>query len=470
MRVTLVGTGLRPPVTGASGCFRNLSTAMLAAFASQQERVAARWEITQRSVPFAIDQERFDEATIRSVVQSAPDVLALGCYCWDLQAQIDLGERVKAERPETRVWVGGPEASHRGAALLERHASLDVVVQGEGEERFAQLLATYPAEPVGIPRIAWRGADGRVVQSGGRERALELDALPSPHLVFPKPEPAAELLEFSRGCRFRCKYCSWPRDRAPLRLAPFERMRDEIAQVGRASQSALVIDSAVNDTAEHLSRLIAAVAEGDPAGRIDLSMFVDPRLVTPGSLPREPGRRFRLEIGINSTNPNVSGLVGRPSLAEDALLEKIELCGEVGLVNLHLILGLPGDDLAGFRRSLDFAGRAVDRIGRHRVGGVRVFWLVVTPGSELWEQREPLGIRVREHGVPYALATSGFDAPDRAEALRALQTHAVAPWCVVDGPSEVLADHVLPGFEQVVGHLVPKDPPPAVTGGWPGRT
>jgi hypothetical protein len=133
-------------------------------------------------------------------------------------------------------------------------------------------------------------------------------------------------------------------------------------------------------------------------------------------------------------------------------------------VNLHLILGLPGDDLAGFGRSLDFAERAVRHLGADRVGGVRVFWLVVTPGSELWERRDELGIRIRERGVPYALATRGFDEPERASALRRLQDHAVAPWCVVDGPPELLECHVRPGFELVAGYLVPEQAPPAATG------
>lgn len=48
--------------------------------------------------------------------------------------------RYKKVLPEVKIWLGGPEVSYCGEEILREQPVVDLVMKGEGEETFAQLL------------------------------------------------------------------------------------------------------------------------------------------------------------------------------------------------------------------------------------------------------------------------------------------------------------------------------------------
>src|SRR3981081_1635032 len=75
-----------------------------------------------------------------------------------------------------RVILGGPEPANYPDEYLA--AGADVVVQGEGELAMEELLAS-DMNPSALPNVAgiiFRGADGRLVRTGGTQLILDLDA------------------------------------------------------------------------------------------------------------------------------------------------------------------------------------------------------------------------------------------------------------------------------------------------------
>jgi hypothetical protein len=95
---------------------------------------------------------------------------------------------------------------------------------------------------------------------------------------------------------------------------------------------------------------------------------------------------LRLELGIQTLNPETAALIGRPSNAEQDL-EVLDFLGREtqALVHADLIAGLPGEDLASF-------GRGFDRLWRVRPGEIQLGILKCLPGTPINRHTGPYGM------------------------------------------------------------------------------
>jgi len=116
---------------------------------------------------------------------------------------------------------GGPHATPMAKELLET-SSFDIVVQGEGEVTFSELLRYHGGEMSleEIKGISYRRGN-EICQNDPRELIEDLDSLPFParDLVPLRDYPVRELKRFegpytsimsSRGCTDSCIFCAGP--------------------------------------------------------------------------------------------------------------------------------------------------------------------------------------------------------------------------------------------------------------------
>ncbi|WP_334178938.1 oxygen-independent coproporphyrinogen III oxidase [Pseudoxanthomonas sp.] len=92
-----------------------------------------------------------------------------------------------------------------------------------------------------------------------------------------------------------------------------------------------------------------------PASRLDCSIELDPRFITPDDVGELAAAGFnRASLGVQDFDPDVQRAVNRIQSVEQTLAI-IEACRTHGLqsVNVDLIYGLPKQTLAGFSRTLD---------------------------------------------------------------------------------------------------------------------
>lgn len=400
MRLTLVSTA-------TDGLNRPLGAMALQAYVAAHPATRGRWEVARVEVSHPTpwwSPRPFSREVVQEVVATAPDVLGLTLLSWDLEAQLALAAAVREAHPGVRVVAGGPTATSAGVALLRDHPVLDALVIGEGEAPLVALLSRWQAgeQAQHLAGVAWRAPNGSVQEAPPLERPLALDELPSllGSGVY-QPRTLVEL-ELARGCTQRCRYCAWSRRRGGWRTASPRRLRSELALARQQPAStALLLDSSLNADEEHLARLVdAAEAELSPRD-LRLHGFVDLRALTPANaalLARLP--LSGVEVSLNSTNPAALSLAGRVPLDEASFEQRLARLVEVCPVDLHLILGMPGDDLAGFGRTLDFTGRQLDRWGPARMPVVTVFWMMVERGAPFWRQRERLGLRLAPRACP----------------------------------------------------------------------
>lgn len=121
--------------------------------------------------------------------------------------------RLKRERPDLRIVVGGPLCLCRPEMFTD-NPDIDAVFACEGEEALVEyLLAPDPTQVRGL----YVRLGNEVVFTGERPWIEDLDSLPFPAFQkvpvrrynnFPKRARPVVSLMTSRGCPFRCIFCS----------------------------------------------------------------------------------------------------------------------------------------------------------------------------------------------------------------------------------------------------------------------
>jgi len=172
--------------------------------------------------------------------QTSPDACGIGChYTIDTPAVLRLARRIRKIRPDLFIFVGGHHASMN--PLDFKDSAVDAVVVGEGEITVRSLIDSLEKKQ-DLSRIPGLFLPQASRQSRFRSRPLveDLDALPFPsrlrkkkrdgyHMGFQHP---LALVETSRGCAFRCSFCSvWQFYRGTYRTKSVERVIEEVRRV-----------------------------------------------------------------------------------------------------------------------------------------------------------------------------------------------------------------------------------------------
>jgi anaerobic magnesium-protoporphyrin IX monomethyl ester cyclase len=137
-----------------------------------------------------------------------PDVIGLSVLNGNRWGAIDIARTAKQLNPKTKVVFGGIGATFLWRHLLTHFPEVDVVVLGEGERTFLNLVRHFEKkEDQGISEIrgiAYR-KQGKPVKTGEPGPIRDLDRLPIPAKHF-----AYQHVSSSRGCAWNCSFCGSP--------------------------------------------------------------------------------------------------------------------------------------------------------------------------------------------------------------------------------------------------------------------
>ncbi|MFJ9560147.1 radical SAM protein [Streptomyces fuscichromogenes] len=144
-----------------------------------------------------------------------PFVVALTVFFWNRAQSLELARQVKERWPACRVVVGGNDVSHQQEPLFAEAPWVDVLVHGEGELRFRDLVHCFlsAGDLATIPGISY-WSDGAVVTNPDADRITDLEQIVSPILapVYSDEEITGSSMivyETNRGCPYRCAFCYW---------------------------------------------------------------------------------------------------------------------------------------------------------------------------------------------------------------------------------------------------------------------
>ncbi len=356
------------------------------------------------------------------VLEVEPEVVAFSVMCWNARAVAEAARLVRSARPETLIVLGGPEVGPIAQDVLAEQPAVDLVVRGEGEETFADVLhaALEGRDPSRIPGVTSR-RNGRIVSAPDRPLVADLDSLPSPYLTgVLAPAEGSTYLETYRGCPYRCAYCFEGKGYGRIRRFSDERVRAEIEFVlASGVRTFSFIDPVFNLTRERLEWLGGILAPHVARGvrlhtvEVDIERIDDEvaeLLVACGVASVETGPQTIGDRALATCNR---------SFDDTAFRAGVKALRRHGIsVESDLIIGLPKDTRDDVLAGMRFAVH-VDP------GAIQMSTLHVLPGTDLWKHAEELGLRfdrVAPHEV-IATADLSFAELRRLEVLgTALQT------------------------------------------------
>jgi len=208
---------------------------------------------------------RLDPKLEAALDRFAPDLCAISCsFTMSVPAALDCARVIRRRRPQAFVVVGGVHASISPQDFFS--SAVDVVVKGEGENTFADLVEALE-QGRGLSAVNGlyvNTKDGQIF-TGPRPLITDLDRLPLPRrdlggrtgdYYFNLWRPFA-LVETARGCPHRCVFCSvWRFYQGKVRYKSPGRVVEELSQV-EAPFVLFTDDNFLDDVSR--ARMIAAL-------------------------------------------------------------------------------------------------------------------------------------------------------------------------------------------------------------------
>ncbi len=297
------------------------------------------------------------------------DVVGLTAMTPTISAAISIAHHLKEANPGLTIILGGAHATLLPDETLTTAPEIDVIVRGEGEETVIELLRGLGDRTLdNISGISYR-ADGKIINTAGRTASIDMDSLPYPaYHLLPwqryKPHPPHGLaLPFaaivtSRGCPYRCAYCSKPVFGSKFRAQSPERVVDEVAYL---KDNFGIKEIAFYDDVFTLDKKRAnAIAEGMIRKEIKIFWTCEARVnLVDRDLLRHMKQAgcYAIAYGVESASPEILN-----TLHKDITLEQIEeavrISREAGLQVIgYLMLGSPGETPETIRQTIEFAGK-----------------------------------------------------------------------------------------------------------------
>lgn len=163
-----------------------------------------------------------EDALAKALVEFKPDLVGATCMTTDVYQAKAVLRLTRQIRPEALTVIGGHHPTLMPDEFNEPY--IDVIVQGEGEHTFAELVSAWEVQRAsndrtfpGMKGTRFLDARGLRVANSKRHQTAKLDDLPSPdrslikryqgRYFFTAARPMASIFT-SRGCSFDCNFCA----------------------------------------------------------------------------------------------------------------------------------------------------------------------------------------------------------------------------------------------------------------------
>ncbi len=369
--------------------------------------------------------EEMTPAEIASqILADRPDAVAFSIYIWSYLETMECARIIKDTDERINIICGGPYVSPVAKEIMVEHPYIDVIpyITIPGEVIFYHFIKALleKKELDSVEGIIYRTSSGSLVKTAPLSENLDYSTAPSPYinnsLSLTSGQDYVLVLETSRGCPCDCGYCFYGRHINKVRYFPLKKLLREIGlvysnpdvkHVFYADSDILLDQKRAEAIVKHmLKQNTKAMTEFD----INIKNINKNLAKLLARLPH-----FRFCFGVQSVNPSALEQIGRLRPRADVFVEKFKKFKRwVPNIDSHIdvMLGLPGDDLAGFKATLDVClSLEPTRIGLN-------YPIYLLPGTRFFEQRDELGLRYGRTPPLCIIETNTFPKQDIEVALR----------------------------------------------------
>jgi radical SAM superfamily enzyme YgiQ (UPF0313 family) len=365
-----------------------------------------------------------DQALAVALAGRQPWMVGFTCYVWNIERTLWVAREVKRRRPGVRVVLGGPEITRDNEWVLQS-PDYDFAVIGEGEQTFARLLLGLlddEVPPVPVAGLYVPGP-GPARYDPARLPAFrtplpDLNLLGSPYVagILDAADEQMLLLETTRGCVFKCKFCYYPKSYDGQYYLSRANILANLRHAGEGgAREVFLLDPTMNQRKD-FADFLRVLAEGNPGRRF--SYFGELRgegVTAETARLLEEANFTEVEVGLQSVEPEAQKRMDRKNNLR-AFERGVRAMLARGIrVKVDLIVGLPGDTAASVRRGLHYL---------HDGGlysDVQVFNLSILPGTAFRQEAAELGLRYQPRPPYYLLGTPTLRREELYELLREAQ-------------------------------------------------
>jgi|TARA_Y100000031_G_scaffold155178_1_gene205041 radical SAM superfamily enzyme YgiQ (UPF0313 family) len=344
-----------------------------------------------------------------------PLVFGVSCLTAHVARGYDIARMIKSNFPDSTVVLGGLHPTTLPEEALKT-GCVDYVVRGEGEEVMLQLYRAIqgegnPEEILGLSFIR----DGKIVHNGEAPLIPDINDIPPfPYHLFDHPKYDMGFLSSSRGCPYRCSYCSQRLlTGTTYRYQSAERIVNDLETVLSYGQDSIVFyDDNFCLKPRRIEALCDLLVERNLHTKVKLSVQTRAdNVVNQGGedLVRQMAESgfVHMGFGVETGVQRLADLVKKDETVE-IHLEASELCKKHGMdVSFFMIFGLPTETDEDRRQSFDVVQSA-------GLQATKFNNLIPYPGTPLWTELKDSGrvVKTRDWGnfdSVLAMTTSIFD-------------------------------------------------------------
>ena len=319
------------------------------------------------------------------------DVVGLTAMTPTINSAINIAGQLKQTNPNLTIVLGGAHATLLPEETIINGPEVDIVVRGEGERTVIELVLSleHGQQLDDIPGISYK-RDGKVVSNPARSTNVDLDSLPflAYHLLpwqkYKPHPPHGRALPFavtvtSRGCPYRCSYCSKPIFGNKFRAQRPERVVEEVAYY---QERFGVKEIAFYDDVFTLDKGRAyAIAEEMIKSGLKIYWTCETRVnLVDKDLLRymKQAGCYAVAYGIESASQEILD-----TLNKDISLEQVEdavrITHDVGLQTIgYFMIGSPGESPETISKTIQFARKL-------KVDFAQFAITIPFPGTKLYE-------------------------------------------------------------------------------------
>lgn len=372
--------------------------------------------------PPALANTLGDAALVSAIRERDPWLVGFTSYLWNIDRNLWVASKLKAQRPDLKILIGGPEVTADNAWVLD-HPAVDFAAIGEGEQTFSDLLQAtidcdFPPAPIPGLFVAPRWTSGLRRLPEFRKPLPNLNEVSSPYLegILDAADEGILLLETIRGCIFKCKFCYYPKSYDDLYFVSKEKI---IANLRHASErgvrEVVLLDPTLNQRKD-FADFVRLLADCNPGRRFTYFGELRAEGITPAiaELLRE-ANFTEVEIGLQSIDPLAQELMDRKNNFK-AFEKGVRALRQAGIkVKVDLIIGLPGDTADSIRRGMHYL-KDSDLCDESQV-----FNLAILPGTAFRQEADQLGLKFSPRSPYYVLQTPTLELADFYELMEEAQ-------------------------------------------------
>jgi anaerobic magnesium-protoporphyrin IX monomethyl ester cyclase len=340
--------------------------------------------------------ETFIHYDINKLMEDKPDIVAFSSFTRTYHLAKKYAKQIKQERPDIPIVIGG----HHISSLPENlDINMDIGVIGEGEITFHEIIELFKENNLNsdnlskVDGIIFRNNENQLKKTKLRELISNLDILPIPSRTRPDYVDGywQEAIFTSRGCPFRCKYCSISEFWESIRYHSPERVIEELKSIiekPNHPKRIIILDDLFGINKKRLKLLVEAIkAEG-------INKKVVFTCNARSSVFDEEIAQLFVDMnvkacvfGMESANDRILGYMKGSTTAKQNQ-KAIDICKKYGIsATGNFIVGFPTETPDEAADTYWFV-----RKNSKDLPDFRVFPACPLPGTHLWEYAKSKGL------------------------------------------------------------------------------